>query len=216
MTERGKFIVFEGIDGSGKSHHAPRLVQYLRSKGLDAVSTKEPGGIEETKPIRALILDPRLKDDGYAQIILFVADRRAHLLLHAVPALLSGKIVVSDRFSGSTIVYQHYDRGVPLDVATQLDRLARVDILGIDEVRPDLVILLDVEPRIGLARKLRGDEETNYFDHEVAKHELRRNAYLKLAQENNWEVIDTNAGKDEVFGKILIILREKGILAGEK
>lgn len=205
----GKFIVFEGGDGGGKSTQAARLVNYLREQGVEVVLTKEPGGIPETIPIRALILDPRISEDGIAQLLLFAADRRAHLLLEVVPALRDGKLVISDRYYGSTRVYQE-ERGVNVKTILQLENLA-IDIDGW-EVEPDVTILLDIAPEIGVGRK-ENSGVMNYFDSDdLMRHQARRKAYLNLAENLDWKVIDANKTENEVFKDILQVLIEKGIL----
>lgn len=209
-AERGKFVVFEGNDGAGKSTIARRLAEYLKNKGIDMVLTKEPGGIPETVPVRKLILDGRIAEDGVAQLLLFAADRRVHLLLQIVPSLQSGRLVVSDRYYGSTRVYQE-ERGVGKRDIEWAENLAIT--FDRERVEPNVVILLDVAPEAGMARK-KEQGVRNYFDKdEVERQKKRRLAYLELAHTKGWEVIDTT-GKtaDRVFEEVLVILEEQGIL----
>ncbi|MDO8599861.1 MAG: dTMP kinase, partial [bacterium] len=115
QKERGKFIVFEGNDGSGKTTHSKRLVDLLQKSGVRVIWTREPGGIKELSPLRSLALDERVAVDGLSQLYIFTTDRRLHLLLVVEPNLQAGTDVYCDRFDGSTIVYQHYVRGIPLE-----------------------------------------------------------------------------------------------------
>lgn len=219
MTERGKFIVFEGNDGAGKTTLIPAVAGYLREHGFDVLETKEPGGMEETKPIRTLIFDEMMQEDGIGQLLLFVADRRVHLVFQVIPALRAGIVVVSDRFSDSTVVYQS-ERGVALKTIFDLDKMSRSGIEGpLSEIKPDLVILLDVDPRVGMMRKETGDKkDKNYFDGDkIGRQAIRRAMYLRLAHQNGSEIIDTtDLTQEQVFERVVAILRNERILPKEK
>lgn len=218
MTERGKFIVFEGNDGAGKTTTIPIVAEYLREHGFDVLETKEPGGMEETKPIKTLIFDKRMAEDGIGQLLLFVADRRVHLVFQVLPALRAGTVVISDRFSDSTVVYQS-ERGVALKTILELDQLARSNIDGLGEVKPDLIILLDVAPKVGMMRKATGDKrDENYFDKDrIERQAARRAMYLRLAHQKGSEIIDTtDLTQEQVFEEIVSILRQKRLLPKEK
>lgn len=209
-AERGKFVVFEGNDGSGKSTIAGRLAEYLKDRGIDAVLTKEPGGIPETVPVRKLILDERVAEDGVAQLLLFAADRRAHLLLQIVPSLQNGRLVISDRYYGSTMIYQE-ERGVAEQDIQWAENLAIT--FGGERVEPDVAILLDVDSGVGMARK-QNQGGQNYFDKDKVERQTRRRlAYLELAHTKGWKVIDTTGKSiDRVFEEVLAILEEQVIL----
>lgn len=208
--ERGKFIVFEGNDGAGKTTIAEYVANRFGALGIDVILTKEPGGIAETVPVRKLILDERIAEDGVAQLLLFAADRRAHLLLQVLPAIKRGEFVVCDRYYGSTRVYQE-ERGVGTQDILWAENLAIT--FGGERVEPDVVILLDVDPDVGMARK-QEQGGRNYFDEdEAGRQEKRRLAYLGLAHKERWRVIDTTGkNTDRVFGEALAILEEQGIL----
>lgn len=208
--ERGKFIVFEGNDGAGKTTIAEYVANHFRALGIDVILTKEPGGIAETVPVRKLILDKRIAEDGVAQLLLFAADRRVHLLLQVLPAIEKGELVVCDRYYGSTRVYQE-ERGVGTQDVLWAENLAIA--FGGERVEPDVVILLDVDPDVGMARKQeQGDR--NYFDEDKIEIQIRRRlAYLELAHTKEWKVIDTTGkSTDRVFEEALAILEEQGIL----
>lgn len=211
-AERGKFVVFEGNDGVGKSTLLRSLVQYLSEKGIDAVFTREPGGIRETEIYRELALSLDIQNDGVSQLLLFCVDRRVHNRLLIIPALWAGKLVVCDRYSGSTFVYQHYGQGVPFEDVKYLDRIARTNIGGVRETKPDLVILLDASPEVTMCRK-DGQEESHFDRDDLEKQRRRRQAYLALAKRNRWRVVDAEQEPGKVFRDVQKILDEEGILS---
>ena len=216
MSERhwpGKFVTVEGGDGSGKSTQADLIVAHAVSLGVDVVGTKEPGGIPETFPFRGLIFDSRLSEDGEGQLLLFAAERKVHIEWQVLPALEEGKLVVCDRFSGSTFAYQH-ERGVFLRTITTLDRMARtVKKNGqVVELSPDLTILVDVPPEVGIERMAKRRGERTYFDaDDVTRHERRRVIFLTLAKQFDWVVVDGTRSQEEVFIDILATLENRGI-----
>ncbi len=147
---RGKFITFEGGEGSGKSTQARLLADRLRAAGSKVLQTREPGGSPFAEQVRALILDPATAAHSpLAQALLFSAARADHLAQTIRPALAAGSFVICDRFADSTRVYQ--------GAAGGLDR-ATVDFLEgivVGDAQPDLTLLLDIDPRIGLERARR-------------------------------------------------------------
>lgn len=210
--QRGKFIVFEGNDGAGKSTQARRLAEYLKEQGLDVILTRQPGGIPETELFRSLALDDRFREDGTTQLLFFAADRREHLKRQIVPALGRGTIVICDRFSLSTIVYQHYDRGISFEDVRYIDRVARSNIGGIKEVQPDLVIVIDASPEVTMRRKS-GEQESHFDRDGLEKQKRRREAYLTLAKRYGWRVVNAEQEKDKVFRDVVKILDEEGVLS---
>ena len=154
-TETGRFITFEGIDGSGKSTQARMLAETLRGDGYDVVLTREPGGSPGAEEIRALVLegDPD-RWSAQTELLLFTAARRDHLERTIVPALRQGKVVICDRFADSTRMYQGLSRGNLRALVDQLHTL----MIGRE---PDLTILIDMDPDTGLQRALdrQGHEE---------------------------------------------------------
>lgn len=174
----GLFISFEGIDGSGKSTQARLLAQTLRTRGLDVVLTREPGGSPGAEEIRALVLEgPPDRWSAETELLLFTAARRDHLERTIRPALAAGKIVVCDRFADSTRMYQGL-RGAGLR--------AKVDALHALMIgqEPDLTVLVDMEPNTGLARALarQGHEERFEAFGADLQHAMRA-GFLDLAKE---------------------------------
>jgi dTMP kinase len=183
---RGRFITFEGIEGSGKSSQITLLTDHLRSKqpAVAVTLTREPGGTPIGDQVRKILLDPENSAlDPSAELLLYAASRAQHLREVIRPALESGSIVLCDRFSDATIAYQGYGRGLDLDMIHALDRLVTAGM------RPDLTILLDVETAVGLARargrnNQQGLETEARFENEaLVFHERVRQGYLTLARE---------------------------------
>ena len=174
----GLFISFEGIDGSGKSTQARLLAQTLRTRGLDVVLTREPGGSPGAEEIRELVLEgPPDRWSAETELLLFTAARRDHLERTIRPALAAGQIVICDRFADSTRIYQGL-RGAGLR--------AKVDALHALMIgqEPDLTVLVDMEPNTGLARALarQGHEERFEAFGADLQHAMRA-GFLDLAKE---------------------------------
>ena len=174
----GLFISFEGIDGSGKSTQARLLAQTLRTRGLDVVLTREPGGSPGAEEIRALVLEgPPDRWSAETELLLFTAARRDHLERTIRPALAAGQIVICDRFADSTRMYQGL-RGAGL--RAEVDALHAL-MIGQE---PDLTVLVDMEPNTGLARALarQGHEERFEAFGADLQHAMR-SGFLDLAKE---------------------------------
>lgn len=134
-----RFITFEGLDGSGKSTHLRRTGEWLRSLGLEVVTTHEPGGTPLGDELRRAFLDPRLKAaDGIVELLLVFASRRQHLIEVIDPALAAGAIVLCDRFTDSTVAYQGWGRGVSMAA------IEAVDVQATGCRRPDLTLIFDL------------------------------------------------------------------------
>jgi dTMP kinase len=176
---RGRFITFEGGEGTGKSTQSAALAQRLRSMGIGVVLTREPGGSPGAEIIRHVLLSGAAKPLGAdAEAILLAAARDDHVTITIEPALARGRWVVSDRFADSTKVYQGaLGRVDPLLIAG----LHRITV---GELKPDLTFILDVPPEVGLerARHRRGAADADRFEGEPLDfHEKLREAYLHLA-----------------------------------
>src|SRR5271154_6425203 len=150
----GVFITLEGVEGSGKTTQAAILGDALRKDGHRVTVTHEPGGTRAGETIRGIFLDPAVSLDVAAELLLVLADRAQHVREKLRPALASGEIVISDRYSDSTTAYQGYARGFDLTLVDELNRLAS------DGIRPALTIVLDCPVETGLMRtraRARGD-----------------------------------------------------------
>ncbi len=199
---RGRFITFEGGEGSGKSTHATGLAERLEKLGIEVVLTREPGGSPGAEIIRHILLSGIAKPLGAeTEAILFAAARDDHVRTMIRPALLEGKWVICDRFIDSTRVYQ----GVLGKVDAKLIRgLERVTV---GAAMPDLTFLLDVPAKVGLARAShrRGTDAADRFEAEsVEFHENLRRAYLSLAEKENKRcvIVDGRAPREVVANRI--------------
>ena len=206
---RGRFITFEGGEGSGKSTHAAALAKRLESLGLEVVLTREPGGSAGAEIIRHILLSGLAKPLGAeTEAILFAAARDDHVRATIRPALVDGKWVICDRFIDSTRVYQ--------------GRLGKVDqklIRGLERVTvgaamPDLTFVLDVPATVGLARakRRRGKDATDRFEGESLEfHEELRRAYAALAttEPKRIVVIDGRAPRDVVAERIWAAVEQR-------
>jgi dTMP kinase len=170
------FITLEGPEGCGKSTHAKKLKNYLEGKGKKVLLTQEPGGTQVGKHIREILLDPKSVLDETTEVYLFAADRSEHVSKIILPALKEGKIVISDRYVDSTLAYQISGRGLPEDLVRYLNMVSSKGL------RPDLTILLDVSPKIGLKRATEAAGADRFEQEKLAFHEKVRQKYLEIAK----------------------------------
>jgi dTMP kinase len=193
-TMRGKFITFEGGEGSGKSTQVAGLAMRLQKVGISVKVSREPGGSAGAEAIRHVLLSGAAKPLGpHAEAILFAAARADHLRETIRPALERGQWVISDRFADSTRVYQGVLGNVEAGV------IARLEKLVVGEQMPDLTIILDLDPTIGLARvtKRRGNAPIDRFEaEEFDFHKKLREAYLDLAAREPGRVAVIDASGD--------------------
>jgi dTMP kinase len=184
MPKRGRFITFEGIDGSGKSTQMRLLAERLRAEGHDVFEAVEPGGTAIGRQIRRILLDAANQDlRPTAELLLYFASRAQNIDECILPALSAGKVVLCDRFTDSTFAYQGYARGLGEDTVLALDRIACRGLA------PDLTLLIDVDVECGLARARKrnagGDAaETRMDDQALEFHRKVREAYLALAKQH--------------------------------
>ena len=201
----GKFITFEGIDGSGKSSQARLLADSLKSRGFDPVLTREPGGSQGAEKIRKLLVegDPE-RWSAETEILLFTAARRDHLEKTIAPALRAGRIVISDRFADSTRVYQGVARA---DLRGLVDKLNNQMI----DLEPDLTFIIDMDPAAALARGLaRKSGEDRFEELGLEFQKALRDGFLALAKDfpTRCNLIDGARSIDEIADEIARITRE--------
>ena len=205
MNLNGKFISFEGIDGCGKSTQAKILSDELTTYGKKVLLTREPGGSKGAEEIRNLLLTGETdRWSAETEILLFTAARRDHLERTILPALEIGSTVICDRFSDSTRVYQGVTRGDLRDVVDQLDKT-------MIPRQPDITVLVDLDPKIGLARALRrSDNEARFEDFGLEMQIKLREGFLTLANEfpKRFIVVDGNRNESEVARDISKLLLE--------
>jgi dTMP kinase len=195
-SSRGPFITLEGPDGSGKSSLLPRLGGLLRARGLDVVTTREPGSTPLGERIRSILLDtePRIDHTGRADALLFAAARTQHVDEVIRPALARGSVVLCDRYADSSMAYQGAGSEIPMAEMRALQQFATGGLW------PDLTILLDLPIDVGLARK--SDEITRFEAyHDRAYHERVRAAFLAFAAEEpgRYAIVDATARPDAVL-----------------
>ena len=173
---RGRFITLEGGEGAGKSVQRDRLVDALRAAGYDVVATREPGGSPSAEAVRDLLLGPGRDWQPLSEALLHAAARSEHLAETVRPALAVGRWVVSDRFSDSTRAYQGWAQGVAPETLDQLERMVVADC------RPDLTLVLDIAPEVGLARAHgRGQGADRYETMDRTFHQRLREGYRAIA-----------------------------------
>ena len=201
-VRRGKFITFEGGEGTGKSTQAAMLAERLESLGITVVRTREPGGSPGAEIIRHVLLSGAAKPLGAeAEAMLFAAAREDHVKYAIEPALAAGKWVVCDRFADSTRVYQGTLGHVDERLIKGLERVS------IGELSPDLTLVLDLPVEEGLQRRAqrRGDATPDRFEAEDAEfHQKLRQAYLALAAQEpkRCVVIEAGGAKEDIFQQI--------------
>ena len=198
--KRGKFITLEGMDGAGKSTHIPTIIAALKARGIEVVSTREPGGTRLGEQLRALLLNDAMHPE--TETLLMFAARREHIDSVIEPALKRGAWVLSDRFTDATYAYQCGAKGVSSSKIKQLEKWVQGQ--GKNSVQPDLTLLFDVPVEISMTR-LSTAREPDKFEREDAKFfEKLRHAYLTRASENptRFRIIDANQALDKV--KVLV------------
>ncbi|QFT92398.1 Thymidylate kinase [Roseovarius sp. THAF9] len=199
MSGQGRFVTFEGIDGSGKSTQARLLAEHLQGTGHEVILTREPGGSEGAEEIRKLVLEGDAdRWSAETELLLFTAARRDHLERLIEPALAAGKVVICDRFADSTRMYQGLSRG---DLRHKVDALHTL-MIGRE---PDLTILIDMDPGTGLERALsRGGSEERFESFGASLQAQMRQGFLDLAEEfiDRFVVIDGNRGIEAIAADV--------------
>ncbi len=202
----GKFITFEGIDGSGKSTQLRLLANDLRFRGFNVVTTQEPGGTPLGRRLRGVFLETEENVTPMAELLLYAADRAQHVEFLIKPALAEGKIVISDRFADATVAYQGAGRGFSPTVIKQVVKLAT------DGLKPDLTLFFDLPVSIALQRTHIRDELgelKNRLDKENSEFYQRvREAYHEIIakESKRFRVIDATVSVEEIHATALEVL----------
>ncbi len=204
----GKFITFEGIDGSGKSTQLQMLAVHLRSRGVDPVITREPGGTALGDKLRKAFLETNDPVSPMAELLAFAADRAQHVEFLIGPSLREGRVVISDRFADATYAYQGAGRGFPEGKVLQVIELATGGL------KPDLTLFFDISVSTALERmasrdhsvevKNRMDEETSDFYDRV------RTAYLQIAgrESDRFVVVDASGSAEQIHQRVKAIVEK--------
>ena len=195
---KGLFISFEGGDGSGKSTQFRLFAEYLRSRGFEVVTTREPGGTRISEKIRDLLLDPECTEmDSMTEALLFAASRAQHVEELIRPSVNAGKIVLCDRFVDSSIVYQGFGRGLG-------DCVRAINEHAVRGMYPDITFLLDISPEEGRKRNGKTGKNDRLEKQSMEYHTMVAEGYRKLAaaEPDRFIVIDASGSIDEVQSRI--------------
>ena len=194
------FLTLEGPEGSGKSTQGKLLAEYLTSRGNNVLLTREPGGTEISQQVRQIIMDMKNKSMFPATEFLLFSSARAQLVREKIrPHLNSGGIVICDRYFDSSLAYQGYGHGLPLD------SIRAITTFATDNLTPDLTLLLDIDPERGLRRRQSNNEEWNRLDdYELAFHRRVRDGFFELvkAAPARWRVINADKNVEEMQKEI--------------
>ena len=195
---KGFLVSLEGPEGAGKTSVLEALIPVLENRGVEVLTTREPGGVLIGEKIREVILDPSHTEmDPKTELLLYIASRRQHLVEKVLPALAAGKLVIMDRFIDSSVAYQGFGRGLDIDAIDWLNQFAT------DGLKPDLTLYFDIEVEEGLARiAANSDREVNRLDMEgLDLHRKVRQGYLTLIERegNRIEKIDASLPLDQVI-----------------
>ena len=208
MKKHGRFLSFEGIEGCGKTTQIGILSEYLEKKSIPHTITREPGGTAVGEGIRKILLTSEtIHLTAAAELLLFYASRSQNIAEKIIPALARGETVICDRFYHASMAYQGFGRGIPLDFIDKLTDLVCA------EYRPEITILLDIAPEVGLerarARNHRRTEDEGRFEMEDVQFFTKlRNGYLELAKREpeRIRVIPADRPIEEVHRDIVNVL----------
>ena len=211
---RGRFVTFEGIEGSGKSSQLGRLSAALETAGRRHLRTREPGGTPIADELRSMFLRASATPmAGEEELFLVLAARASHVTHVVLPAVERGEMVLCDRFSDSTLAYQGYGRGLPVEEVRRADRLAARGL------RPDWTVLLDLPAEIAIRRARSRNEraahgETRIDDEEIDFHARVRDGYLEIAREEpgRFTIVDAEGSVAEVAEAIAAEAARRGFL----
>ncbi|MBD3371035.1 dTMP kinase [Candidatus Fermentibacteria bacterium] len=198
-SRQGLFVTLEGVEGAGKTSRCRSLVAALRDRGLNVVRTREPGGPAVAEGIRNLLLDPDIPVPPPTELLLYLAGRAANVELVVRPALEAGSCVVCERYSDSTLAYQVGGRGLDEEA------IVRAQTIATGGLTPDVTILLDLDPRIGLARlDSEGGGKDRIERESLDFHDRVRRRYLEMARdEDRFLIVDATVPQAEQDAAIL-------------
>ena len=205
---KGFLVSLEGPEGAGKTSVLEALIPILEDRGVEVLTTREPGGVLIGEKIREVILDPSHTEmDPKTELLLYIASRRQHLVEKVLPALAAGKLVILDRFIDSSVAYQGFGRGLDIDAIDWLNEFAT------DGLKPDLTLYFDIEVEEGLARiAANSDREINRLDMEgLDLHRKVRQGYLSLLEKEADRIvkIDASLPLDQVIANTQQLLFDR-------
>ncbi len=201
------FIVFEGIEGCGKSYQGKKLINNLKKKKISSILTREPGGTRSAESIRSLILKDYFnkgtseKFDKYTDTLLYLAARNEHILNKIKPALKNKKVVICDRFIDSTFAYQVYGKNVKKSFIDSIHKLI------LRNVKPNLTFVLKVSPKMSKERLKRRKSKNRYDKFSWTFYNKAQNAFLKIAKnKKNYYILDSSSNNADLEKKIFKIV----------
>ena len=205
---KGFLVSLEGPEGAGKTSVLEALIPVLEDRGVEVLTTREPGGVLIGEKIREVILDPSHTEmDPKTELLLYIASRRQHLVEKVLPALAAGKLVIMDRFIDSSVAYQGFGRGLDKEAIDWLNEFAT------DGLKPDLTLYFDIEVEEGLARiAANSDREVNRLDMEgLDLHRKVRRGYLSLLEKEADRIvkIDASLPLDQVIANTQQLLFDR-------
>ncbi|MFS9008397.1 dTMP kinase [Streptococcus infantis] len=205
---KGFLVSLEGPEGAGKTSVLEALIPVLEDRGVEVLSTREPGGVLIGEKIREVILDPSHTEmDPKTELLLYIASRRQHLVEKVLPALATGKLVIMDRFIDSSVAYQGFGRGLDIEAIDWLNEFAT------DGLKPDLTLYFDIEVEEGLARiAANSNREINRLDMEgLDLHRKVRQGYLSLWEKEADRIvkIDASLPLDQVIANTQQLLFDR-------
>ena len=205
---KGFLVSLEGPEGAGKTSVLEALIPILEDRGVEVLSTREPGGVLIGEKIREVILDPSHTEmDPKTELLLYIASRRQHLVEKVLPALAAGKLVIMDRFIDSSVAYQGFGRGLDIEAIDWLNEFAT------DGLKPDLTLYFDIEVEEGLARiAANSNREINRLDMEgLDLHRKVRQGYLSLLEKEADRIvkIDASLPLDQVIANTQQLLFDR-------
>ena len=205
---KGFLVSLEGPEGAGKTSVLEALIPILEDRGVEVLTTREPGGVLIGEKIREVILDPSHTEmDPKTELLLYIASRRQHLVEKVLPALAAGKLVIMDRFIDSSVAYQGFGRGLDIDAIDWLNEFAT------DGLKPDLTLYFDIEVEEGLARiAANSNREVNRLDMEgLDLHRKVRQGYLSLLEKEADRIvkIDASLPLDQVIANTQQLLFDR-------
>ena len=210
MYKKSFFIVFEGIEGSGKSYQAKILFKKLKKLINNVILTREPGGTKSAEIIRKIILkdyfekNKKIKFDKYTDTLLYLAARNEHLKNKIIPALKNKKIIICDRFIDSTLAYQVYGKRVSLNFINNIHK----QILG--KIKPDITFVLKVKKQSFLSRLKKRRSRNRYDNFPVKFYIKAQNAFLKISKnKKDYIVLESSKNTPELQKKIFEIIKKK-------
>lgn len=197
--KKGLFITFEGGDGSGKTTQINLLKDYLKSKNIEAITVREPGGVSISEKIRCLILDNQNTDmDKITEMLLYAAARAQLVSQVILPALNQGRAVICDRFVDSSYVYQGFARGLGIDVVQNVNNIATQKLV------PDITFFMDIDPTTAMNRRLSCGNPDRLESEGVSFQEKVYEGYIELSKmfPNRIKTINASLGIEEIFSDI--------------